>query len=143
MTTWLVKVLSIWLLIIVIESLNGAIRELIFVPVIGEIAARYISFITGLALIFCISIRAGKWIGNNGHRNLIAQGLIWCVLTFGFEIVLTVTTRSDPYAHLLRDYDIYSGGLMPYGLIFLIFAPLLAAGVRSWFLQEDHLSRIS
>jgi hypothetical protein len=60
---------------------------------------------------------------------MLFVGLLWLVLTVGFEILLGRLLNLS-WARIFSDYDLRNGGLMPIGLLFLIFAPLIAAKLK-------------
>jgi hypothetical protein len=52
--------------------------------------------------------------------------MLWAVLTFAFEAAVAWTMGLS-LAAFLADYDPRRGGLMLFGLLVLLFAPVLAA----------------
>ena len=122
--------LAIWLLLILAESIHGTLREVLLKPRIGDIPARQISFFTALALIFAITYFCIRWIGAETSKQLIIIGMIWAVLTFGFEGLIGIFVFDISIERFLDDYNIFRGGLMFIGLIALIVMPLGATKLR-------------
>jgi hypothetical protein len=58
----LLRSIAIWLIFIIIESLNGTIRTLWLVPLLGELRAHQISFATGSLLILTIATLFIRWL---------------------------------------------------------------------------------
>ncbi len=48
------KAIAVWMLIVLAESIHGAIRELVIAPAIGDVLARQIGVFVGSALILWI-----------------------------------------------------------------------------------------
>lgn len=126
----LVRSVAVWALIIVAETVNGTIRELLFVPQFGSLTSRRISF--GIALVMIMLISAGtiKWIGVTGSYGLLIVGATWTLLTFLFETVFGIFVMGLSWDTIFADYNIAGGGLMSIGLVFMLFAPLLASRLR-------------
>lgn len=126
---WL-RCVAVWILIIIGESIHGTIREMLITPRLGDTAARRLGILTGMALIFMIAYLTIRWIGTGIPGKLIGVGVIWSALTIIFETLLGLYVFEFPADRIVAEYDIRRGGLMGLGILFMIFAPLLAALVR-------------
>jgi hypothetical protein len=118
-----------WFLIVVAESTHGTIRQLFIAPAIGDLRARQIGVVTGSAIIFAIACACIRWIGARSFGQQIRVGLLWVVLISIFEFSLGMAlgyTRE----RIISDYDLMNGGYMGIGLLFMLFAPALAAKAR-------------
>jgi hypothetical protein len=122
--------LSIWLLLMVVESIHGTLRTLFLAPAIGDLPARQISVFTGIALIFLITLGTIRWIGATRTVQLLGIGLLWVVLTLAFEVTLGRFVMHADWSRILSDYDLAHGGLMSLGLLGMLFTPLVAARMR-------------
>jgi hypothetical protein len=127
----LVRAFAIWLLIIFVESLHGTVRQLFLAPLVGDLPARRISFFSGMLLIFTITYLFINWIGTKSTKRLLSIGLLWMFLTAFFEFGLGIFIFGYTQERMLEDYDLSRGGLMAIGLIFMLFAPFLAARICS------------
>lgn len=114
------------------ETLNGTLREIFIVPVLGGTDARRLSMAVALIVISSITFASIRWIGPADNYQLILLGAIWSAMTVFFEFAIAVATVGQPLEVFARDYDIANGGLMPFGLVFLLFSPLAAAQVSKW-----------
>ena len=123
------RALAAWLLIIVVESLHGTLRQLFLVPLIGDFRARQVSVFTGSVFILLIAFALIGWIGARRTSHLLAIGLAWLVLTLVFEFTLGRLLGMD-WQRLLDDYDLRHGGLMSFGMLVLLLAPLAAERIR-------------
>ncbi|MFH1458033.1 MAG: hypothetical protein ABIG31_02560 [Candidatus Omnitrophota bacterium] len=119
----LLKIIAVWIILMAVESVHGTLRILFLVPRIGELPAKQISFLPGLALILFITYLFIPWIGAKTTRPLIITGVIWVVLTFIFEIGLGRLVFNYSWDKVFADYDLFNGGLMLIGLLILVIAP--------------------
>lgn len=127
---YLVRALIIWMVIIVAESIHGTLRELFLVPLVGDFTARRLAFFVGLLLIFLMTCFFIRWIDAPSMKSLFLVGLIWMILTAGFEFGLGLFVMNYSWERMFEDYDLSRGGLMGFGLLFMVFAPYLGAKLR-------------
>jgi hypothetical protein len=118
------------MLMVVAESIHGTLRRLFIAPVIGDMRARQAGVVVGSALILLISWLTARWLGAKTLRDQLQVGALWLVLMVIFEFSLG---RALGYTRerMLSDYNLAQGGLMGFGLIFLLFAPALGAKLRN------------
>ena len=128
---YLVRALAVWLLIVFAESVHGTLRQLFLAPLIGDFAARRIAFFVALLLIFLIAYFFIRWISAPNVQSLFAVGLMWMILMTLFEFGLGLFVMNYSWERMFEDYDVSRGGLMGFGLLFMIFAPWLAVKLRS------------
>ncbi len=119
-----------WLLIVFAESVHGTLRQLFLAPLVGDFAARRIAFFVGLLLIFLITYFFIRWINAPNVKSLFAVGLMWMLLMTLFEFGLGLFVMNYSWERMFEDYDLSRGGLMGFGLLFMLFAPWLVAKAR-------------
>ncbi len=117
----------VWIVIILAETVHGIARIQILEPSVGEFRARQMAVFSGAAIIFLVTRSLIGWIGANGRFALVAIGLFWVVLTIAFELLIGRFVFGFSWQRIAAEYDITSGSLMPLGLVFLVFCPLLAS----------------
>lgn len=122
---------AVWLIIIFAESLHGIARVIFLEPQIGDFRARQIAVFTGILIIFTISYLLIGWLRATNNFQLIAIGFLWFVLTLSFEISLGRFVMRVSWERVFSDYNIFKGGLLPIGLLFLLFSPLIAAKLKN------------
>ncbi|MBX7170335.1 MAG: PAM68 family protein [Pyrinomonadaceae bacterium] len=120
----------VWMLIIFAESIHGTLRQLFLAPLIGDFSARRVAFFSGILLIFTITCFFIHWINAPTTKKLFLIGLMWMLLTASFEFGLGYFVLNYSWERIFEDYDISRGGLMGFGLLFLLFAPALAKKLR-------------
>jgi hypothetical protein len=124
------RAVLVWLLIIAAESVHGTLRQLFIAPAIGDLPARQLGVFIGSAIILAIAWLCSRWLGALTFRDLLRVGALWVLLTVIFEVSLG-RALGYPWERLLADYSPAAGGLMGFGLLFMLFAPALAARLRS------------
>jgi hypothetical protein len=133
----LIRAIAVWLVIIVAESVSGAIRRLWLIPILGEARAGQIGFVVGAIIIITIAWFFVGWMRAETTAALLLIGLLWAALTLLFEITLGRLVFGYSCARIAADYDIAQSGLMAIGLIVLLFAPWIAAKLHGTALQFD------
>lgn len=133
---WL-RAFAVWVGIMAVETVHGTLRGLFLEPAIGAFRARQVSVFTASVLIFAITWATVRWIGAENERQLLNIGGAWVVLTPAFEVSLGLALGLG-WARILEDYDMAKGGLMPLGLLFMSFAPWLAARQRAHLPMIPH-----
>lgn len=128
---YLVRAFSVWLVIIFVESVHGTLRQIFLAPLVGDFPARRIAFFVGLLLIFLIACLFVRWIAAPSAPALLLVGAMWAALTLAFEFGLGRFVLGYTRERMLEDYDLARGGLMGFGILLMIFAPLLASKLRA------------
>jgi hypothetical protein len=105
-------------------------------PLIGDAPARRLSVLTGVVLIFLITLATVRWLDARRTGQLLWVGAMWVVLTIAFEVALGRLVFHMDWARIASDYDPGHGGLMGIGLVCMLFTPLMAARLR---LSSDEL----
>jgi hypothetical protein len=126
----LLKGVMIWLMFIIAESLNGTVRILWLIPAFSDPLAHQISFLMGAILIVTIATIFVSWLQAAHISQLLAVGVLWLLLTVGFELILGRFVLGYSWSQIAADYNIYQGGLMPYGLVLLTLSPVIAVKIR-------------
>lgn len=127
---YLLRGFAVWLIVIAAETVHGILREALLAPIVGGFTARRIAFFIGLGLIFAVSLMFIRWINARTVKQLLAVGVMWMILTLSFELGLGFLLDFSS-ERILEDYDITQGGLMAFGMLFLLVAPLLASRIRN------------
>ena len=119
-----------WMLIILAETLHGALREIFIAPQIGDLRARQLGVFIGSVIIFAIACLMVRWLGARTRGEHLAVGVGWVVLTVLFEFALGRALGAS-WERIFSDYNPARGGFMALGLAFMAVAPLLAARLRN------------
>ena len=124
------RAVLVWMLIILVETLHGAVREIFIAPRIGDLHARQVGVLIGSLIIFGIACLTTRWIGTRTRGASLGVGILWVILTLTFEIVFGRISGAS-WDRISSDYNPASGGFMLFGLAFMCVAPLLAARLRN------------
>lgn len=124
------RAIAIWLVLICAEILHGIARAVFLVPHLGEFRSNQIGVFTGSMIILVIALVFVRWIGATRNTELLAVGVLWLVLTLTFEVGFGRFVLGASWERLAADYNVLEGGLLPFGMIVLLFAPLLAGKLR-------------
>ncbi|MBK8658238.1 MAG: hypothetical protein IPN22_05040 [Bacteroidetes bacterium] len=122
--------LLVWLLLMLIESIHGTLRLLLLVPIVGDFMARQIAVFTGALLIFITTYFCISWIHPQRKSRSLLIGLLWVILTILFEVLLGILVFRMSVSRIAEDYDILNGGLIPIGLLLMLFTPLAVAHIK-------------
>lgn len=127
---YLIRSFLIWLLFIPLAIANGALRDLVLTPSLGDTLGRAISSLTLSLLILGLTLFLVKRLGVDTRAGYLVVGAFWLILTILFEVSFFILVMGHPMDELLRDYDIFRGRLWLIVLAATFFAPLLASKIR-------------
>jgi hypothetical protein len=117
------------MLMIVVETLNGFVREIFLAPAIGALRARQVGVLLGSVVVLLIAWACSRRLGVRTTRSQLIVGGYWVGLTVAFEISLG-RAMDLSWPRILSDYNPAQGGWMLLGLAVMFVAPMFAARVR-------------
>jgi hypothetical protein len=89
-----------------IAILNGAIRQTVILPLVGELTAHQISCFTGIILLgLYMYWVVRKWTPVS-MRQAVGLGILWVAMTIVFEFVFGHYVMGNPWERLFHDYDL-------------------------------------
>jgi hypothetical protein len=124
------RAFGVWLVILVLANLNGAVREAWLIRPLGLVAGRALSTILLSAVVFLVTWLTIGWIGPASRGDAVRIGVLWLVLTLAFEFLIGHYVFRQPWAALLEDYDLSRGRIWVLVLLVVLTAPLLAAHLK-------------
>lgn len=125
------KAVTVWAGIAVLAVADGALREAVLMPRLGRSTALVLSGLLLAALILAVAWLALPWLQIRGTWPLALVGLLWLVLTLGFELGFG-RWQGKSWSVLLEAYRFRGGNLWPIVLAVTALAPYLAATLRGW-----------
>jgi hypothetical protein len=131
----------VWLILLLVESVHGVFRRLVLEPWIGDFSARQVSVFTGAALILIVSYLLIDWIRPGTARQLTLIGVMWVVLTLGFEIGVGRLVGAS-WERILSDFNLLRGGLLGIGLLIMAFSPRITASLRRVRASKNERTRL-
>ena len=120
------RAVGIWLTLIAVESLHGAMRRLLLEPQLGDLPARQVSVLTGAVLILLVFWFTLKWLGPQPERRWWEVGLLWLSLTVAFEIGLGRAAGMS-WDRITSDFDPRRGGFLGFGMLVILVGPRVLA----------------
>lgn len=120
----------VWMLLMLVESIHGFLRMVWLTPAFGDFTARQIAVFNGALLIFMITYLLIQKMKVKTNQECIIIGISWVTLTLFFEIGLGRLVFYASWERIFSDYNILHGGLMPVGLLCMLFTPLFAAKLK-------------
>jgi hypothetical protein len=121
----LVRAGAVWFAIMVGAIVNGAARDVLLAPRLGDLAARALSCATLSGLILIVTWISLEWIDPASMGDAWTIGAMWLVMTLTFEFVAGHYLFHTPWAMLLADYNVFRGRLWILVLAATIAAPAL------------------
>jgi hypothetical protein len=127
----LFRAFAIWIVLLILAVLNGALREAFISPRLGEPAGHVIS--TGIlcATIFLVAWLSIPWIEVRSGRDVLLIGIQWVVLTVAFEFLAGHYLFGNSWDRLLADYNVFRGRIWVFVLVANLLAPLWAFWQRA------------
>jgi hypothetical protein len=126
---WL-RAVALWFLLMAAETLHGLWRAKVLALWIGDFPARDVGVFTGSLIILLITWALIGWIPARNARMLLLVGVTWMVLTIAYELLLGRFVFNQSLNEIASQFDVLNGRLLPLGLLFMMFSPLLAAYFR-------------
>jgi hypothetical protein len=119
------KAFGVWLGMLVAAFLNGALREVLIVRLVGEQVGHVISvFLLSGAIVGITSVFV-KALGPVPASTLLGIGLFWLVLSLLFEFGFFHYVMHEPWEKLLADYNLFRGRLLILVWLTTLFSPLI------------------
>jgi len=125
------KYCLLWLGLVVIAIINGAIRQATYLKWFGDLRAHQLSTLTGL-LLFAIYIWAVglRWKLESANQAIVV-GLMWLAMTIAFEFLFGHFVMKNPWSKLLNDYNLAAGRVWVLVLIWTAIAPYVFYRLRT------------
>lgn len=128
---------GVWFGIMLLAILNGAARDNLFVPRMGDLAARALSCVTLSMLILGVTWVSLRWIAPASTIDAWRIGAAWLAMTLAFEFLAGHYLFRTPWPALLADYNLLAGRLWVLVLVATLLAPVLIhSGRNPAHLQE-------
>lgn len=115
----------IWFGIMLAAILNGALRDLLLAPRLGNLVARAISCVTLASVVAIVTWMSLAWIRPASMADAWRIGLLWLAMTLIFEFGAGHYVFGTPWQALLADYNLFAGRLWVLVLITTLTAPAL------------------
>lgn len=119
----LLKPLVAWLVILALAVANGALREIVLIPVLGKTTGLVMSGALLSLFVMLVSFALVRL----SHGITILQGLCvgasWLCLTLVFEFSFGRYVQHKAWSELLEAYAFKDGNIWPVVLLVILLAP--------------------
>lgn len=119
--------LGTWFLFMILAIINAGIRNGVYKSIVGDLTAHQISTLIFVIVIFVVTYLILRFSDLNlsGSQALL-MGIIWVILTIGFEFVAGHYAFGNSWEKLLADYNILNGRIWSLVLLTEFITPLLS-----------------
>jgi hypothetical protein len=124
------RALLVWFGLLAVAFANGAVRELAFIPLLGDGPAHAASVAMLSLAIVIVTWSTIAWIRPRSPADAWRIGLLWLALTLVFELLAGHYLFLTPWSRLLADYNLLRGRIWIVVLITTVAAPVIAARAR-------------
>ena len=100
---------AVWLGILALAVGNGALRDGVISPRIGEVPGRAVSTVILAGLVVLVARLTIRWIRPSTSADAWRVGLLWVGLTLAFEFLAGRYLFGNPWEKVLSDYDVTRG----------------------------------
>lgn len=124
--------LAVWLGLMVVATADGIVRMNLLIPAFGTQVAEIISGIFMIAAIYLVTWIFLKRRRPAGDGALWVVGILWAVLTVGYELLIVIL-RGEPPVTLALNYHparMLDGNIILPGIILMALAPWIVAKVQ-------------
>ena len=121
---------TVWVVMLIVASANGAFREAVLIPRLGDTQGRAISTLMLAALIALLTWFTIRWIHPASAREAWMIGAFWVILTLAFEFVGGRYLFGKSWSELTEDYNVLQGRIWILVLLTTGLAPRLCAALR-------------
>ena len=126
----LIRAFGGWLIMLVAAFLNGALRELVIAPMLGEHLAHIVSVFFLSALVWGIAYVFVRALSPLPSRTLLLVGSFWLVLSVAFEFGFFHYIMHEPWEKLLAEYNLVQGRLLLLVWLSTWLSPLVCSKLR-------------
>jgi hypothetical protein len=126
-----VKAFGVWLVMVLAAFVNGALRELLIVRLVGEQTGHVLSVLILSGAIFGITSLFVTSQRPLPASTLLGIGCFWLVLSLLFEFGFFHYVMHEPWEKLLADYDVFHGRLLIVVWLTTLFSPLVCGKLFS------------
>ncbi|WP_128546333.1 hypothetical protein [Larkinella soli] len=124
------RTLIIWFLMLLLAVLNGAFREAVIRPQLGQPWGHVLSTALLCMLIGGLAWYSVGWIKPHSLREAWGVGLTWVSLTLAFEFLAGHYLFGRSWNYLLDQYDLMKGQVWLFVPLVTLLAPVWVFRLR-------------
>lgn len=130
------RALAVWFVMLIVASANGALRQAVLIPAVGDVAGRAISTVMLAALIALLAWLTIAWIAPRSSSDAWLIGALWVALTLAFEFLAGHYLFGTPWPLLVEDYNVLRGRIWILVLVVTALAPRVCAHARGLLMNQ-------
>jgi hypothetical protein len=119
-----------WFGMMVIAVMNGALRDGLYKPYIGDLSAHQISTVLLLVLLAAYFRTLASFWRLEAANQAWTIGVIWLALTLAFEFGFGHFIAGIPWEKLLHDYNVFAGRIWIFIPIWVLIGPYVIFRIR-------------
>lgn len=119
------KYLLAWFLLAIVATINGIVRQSTYGKTISDIAAHQISTVTGIFVTGAVIWWISRMWPLESSSQAWTIGVLWLILTIGFEFGFGHFVAGHSWEKLLADYNILNGRVWSLFLIWVAVMPFV------------------
>ena len=116
---------AVWFGILLMAIFNGAFRDVVLTPRLGDLGARAVSCLTLASLIVLVTWTSLPWVRPVSTTDAWRIGSMWLAMTLIFEFGAGHYLFGTSWTALLADYNLLAGRLWILVLVATLTAPAL------------------
>jgi hypothetical protein len=116
---------TVWFGILLMAIFNGAFRDVVLTPRLGDLGARAVSCFTLASVIVLVTWISLPWVRPGSTSDAWRVGWMWLAMTLAFEFGAGHYLFGTPWTALLADYNLLAGRLWILVLVATLTAPAL------------------
>ena len=116
---------AVWFGIMLMAIFNGAFRDVVMTPRLGDLGARAVSCFTLASVIVLVTWISLPWVRPVSTSDAWRVGWMWLAMTLAFEFGAGHYLFGTPWTALLADYNLLAGHLWILVLVATLTAPAL------------------
>ena len=121
----IVKYLFVWIVLAVVATANGFVRQNTYDKIVSDLAAHQISTVTAILATGAVVWMANQYWSIESSAQAWAIGLLWLSLTVIFEFGFGHYVVGHSWQELLADYNIFDGRVWSLFLIWVLVLPFV------------------
>ena len=126
--------IGLWFLFMVLAIINAGIRNSVYKPIVGDLAAHQISSIIFMIIILIVTsiiLRFTNLVLTD--TEAIFMGILWLIATIAFEFIAGHYVFGNSWDKLFTDYNLLQGRIWGLVLSVVFIAPYITNKLREMF----------
>lgn len=120
------RALLIWFVLLAFAVANGVFREVVLTPRMRAGVAHAVSTVSLALLILLVGWTATPWIAPQTIQDAWTVGVLWVLLTIGFEFLGGHFIFGRSWEALLADYNLFAGKIWVMVLVVTLMTPVVS-----------------